>query len=435
MQKKVNCLSLLILLVGILFISGCATQNAGGANAPAASQPAQGTGKAQGISFSLPAELPIAYVGTPFTYSINPTSGQPPYTFSFYYHGIAYDGSACGVPYSGASCGGNLGILFQASTTQLAFTPEAGNEGEYMLDVCVSDRSPEHRYNPVCKNVKLYIMSDTITVKGSGKVTSVLMWDPRASVFVRGKGDTAEDKMERRGKLVPLSVISSVSFNANLPPKDNSPGSQYSVGSSGGGSVRFEMTADPTSISQSVTGDAPCGTPLSDGTCNSLNLDSFQAVGDTTFGLNIINDGTADKVVDFVMTVRTAVSSDSKNYGDGDDAGTQISIGIGKTGLTLNAKDEHSANAVAPGSEIADRKVARVVVEPGSHVLQIGGIAPWFGGGGLGTKDCPVHIGISSGVSVTVADADLSDGNLPKERIWTTFSSDSKPHTYIREIE
>ena len=128
---------------------------------------------------------------------------------------------------------------------------------------------------------------------------------------------------------------------------------------------------------------------------------------------------------------RIFVSSDSMYYTDG---GTYIRIHIGDTGLTLNAKDEMSRNAVTPGNEITDSKVVRVVVEPGNHVLTIGGIEPYFYGG-MAEGECPTHLGISSGVTVTVAEADLSDGKLPTEQIHTSFGSDSKPYTSIDEIE
>jgi hypothetical protein len=413
MQKKVDCLSFLILLVGILFISGCATQNAGGANAPAASQPAQGTGKAQGISFSPPAELPIAYVGTPFTYSFSATGGTAPYRFTTKLDRVKYSGSVR-VFIEGLSVD---------SAGQLTLTAKAGNEGEYVLNVCVNDN--------VCKDVTFFIMSDTVKTKGSGKVTSSLMWDPHASVYVRGKGDTAKDIIEGRESLISLSEISTVNLNANLPPKDSNPGSPYSMGSSGGGTIRLEMTATSMNILQSVTGDLPCGTPKKDGTVNGLNMDSFQAVGQTNLGLNIVNDGTADKVVDISMTGRSGISADSKNY---DSAGTNVHVFLGSTSFTFMAQSM-GKDVVAAGNEITDSKVVRVVVKPGSHVLNIGYVQPEFEGGlRLTGAGCPVHLGIRSEVTVTVADAILSDGKLPTDEI-TTQTSGSKTFSSIHKIE
>ncbi|MFH1064447.1 MAG: hypothetical protein V1729_05175 [Candidatus Woesearchaeota archaeon] len=292
-----------------------------------------------------------------------------------------------------------------------------------MLNVCVNDN--------VCKNVTFFIMSDTVKTKGSGKVTSSLMWDPHAYVYVRGKGDTAEDGIEGRGSLISLSEISTVSLNANLPPKDSNPGDPYSIGLSGGGSIRLEMTATSMNILQSVTGDLPCGTPRKDGAVSGANLDSFQAVGQTNFGLNIINDGTADKVVDISMTGRSGVSADSKYY---ESAGTRMHVDLGSTGFTLKTKDEKFHDLVTAGNEITDSKVVRVVVTPGSHVLTIGNLEPEFEGGFV-VSGCPIHLGIRSEVTVTVADADLGDGKLPTNEIVTATSGSSKTYSNILKIE
>ena len=385
------------------------------------------------LGFSLPSELPIAYVGKPYLYSFcdpqppngkkcgegtvttNPTGGkQVPYYFTYSLYKRGYGGKQNAYI-------SNL-RLWSGSTDEIwlmNFTPETSDEGEYELEVCIG------YYPDVCKNTTLFILSDTVKVKGTGKVTSSLMWDPRASVIVRGRGGWFTNSTNRPDytTLVSLSEIPSVSLSVSTPPKDSNPGSPYSLGSSGGASVGFEMVANSTGISQSVTGDAPCGTPRKDGSYEVLNVDSFQVLGETVIGLNITNDGTTDKVVDIFVTGRSAVSSDSKYYGSGE---TDVRVAIGETEMEIVPNPYDSdVEHLAPGKEITDSKAVRVVVAPGSHVLNIGGIQPNFDGGGLGMGGCPTHLGISSGVTITTVDADLSDGKMPTEKIWAWSSTSS----------
>jgi len=386
------------------------------------------------LDFSVPSELPTAYVGKPFSYSfVNPTGGKPPYTFvPIKPHKVVYVGTESGTYLSGLYLDGKTGLL--------NFTAQYGDEGEYKLEICVSDNTLDYYYTPLCKNASFYIMSGAVTVKGVGKVTSSLMWDPRASTTVRGRAGDFTNSIKRPANtiLVPLSEIPSVNLNVSTPPKDSNPGSPYSLGSSGGASVKFEMVANSTAISQSVIGDAPCGTPRKDGSYEVLNVDSFQVLGSTTIGLNITNDGTTDKVVDIFMTARSAVSSGSEHYGSG---GTYVEVYIGNyisdddTKITIDPNPYNpDVEHLAPGKEITGSKSVRVVVAPGSHIVYTGTIQPDFDGGGLGMGGCPTHLGISSGVTITIVDANLGDGKLPTERIFK-YSSLTSSLSSIEKIK
>jgi hypothetical protein len=186
--------------------------------------------------------------------------------------------------------------------------------------------------------------------------------------------------------------------------------------------VEFEMVANSTSVSQSVIGDAPCGTPHKDGSYEVLNVDSFRALRETRIGLNVTNDGTTEKVVDIAMTGWSAVSSDSKYYGLG---GTDVTAGASfNEPINIQTIVQSSSNRLKPGDEITDSKVVRVVVAPGSHIVRVGTIKPNFDGGGFGMGGCPTHLGISGGMTITTVNADLSDGKTPTERIYSQSSID-----------
>ena len=426
-------LLLSVLMIGI-FLFGCVTNQVihnGEDNVTV--QPKNNTTVQPGaLEFSVPSELPVAYVGKPYFYSFcdpqppdgkrcgegfvtkNPTGGQQvPYYFTYSLYKNVYGGKEHAY----------ISDWYPSSSSTdkiwwMNFTAQSGDEGEYELEVCIG------YYPDVCKNTTFYIMSDTVNVKGAGKVTSSVVWDPRAYIVVRGRAGDVEKSLERpdRTTFVPLSEIPGVSLNVSTPPKDSNPGSRYSLGSSGGASVEFEMVANSTSISQSVIGDAPCGTPRSDGSYEVLNVDSFQALRETVIGLNITNDGTKEKVVDIFTTGRSAVSSDSRHYGFG---GTDIMVYIGNyndnDSINIQTIVFSSSNLLKPGDEITDSKVVRVVVAPGSHIVNVGNIQPNFDGGGLGMGGCPTHLGISGGVTITTIDADLSDGKMPTKRISANY--------------
>ena len=423
-----------VLMIGILLF-GCASQQVipnGEDNVtvqPNVTAQSNKTVQPGGLEFSVPSELPIAYVGTPLVYSFNPTGGRTPYEITYKLRETAYNGSEHSALLSDWS---GFPQPYGASKEQLNFTPQPGDEGQYLLEFCVKEGG-DYRNKPVCKNTTLYILSDNVTVKGSGKVTSSLMWDPHVTVKVWGRGGDFTDGIKRPDRLtfVSLSEIPDVKINVSTPPKDSNPGSPYSLGSSGGARVEFEMVANPTGVSQSAVGDAACGTLNQDGSVNALNVDSFQVLGTTDIGLNITNDGTTEKVVDIFITGRSTVSSDSKYYGAG---GTEVMASIGDTKFDLNpygyTMTEFNQFALKPGEEVTDSKVDRVIVAPGSHVVYIGYVDPNFDGGGLGMGGCPTHLGLSSGMTIRVVDADLSDGKLPTLKICNTCTSIRKINIY-----
>jgi hypothetical protein len=417
---KISIFLLSALMIGI-FLFGCTNQgNNNGVNNTVqlgennTVQPGKNNTAVQSgaLDLSVPSELPTAYVGKPVTYSFSATGGKTPYEFTSTLHRIVYGGITRGEYLSGYAIDSKAGLL--------NLTAEKDDEGKYIVEICVSDNTLDYYYTPLCKNTTLYIMSDDVKVKGEGKVTSSVVWDPRASVTVRGRGGDFTDRITRPSNtmLVPLSEIPGVNLNVSTPPKDNDPGSPYSLGSSGGASVRFEMVANSTGISQSVVGDAPCGTPRKDGSYEVLNVDSFQVLGETVIGLNITNEGTTEKVVDIIMTGRSAVSSDSTYYGFG---GTDVAVYIGSytdnDSIDIQTIVSSRSNVLKPGDEITDSKSVRVVVAPGSHIVHAGTIEPEFDGGGLGMGGCPTHLGISGGATITTVDANLGDGKLPTRRI------------------
>jgi len=397
------------LMIGV-FLFGCTNQGnhniINNTNNNITTQPKNNTTVQPGaLDLSVPSELPTAYVGKLYSYSFSAAGGNPPYEFTYSFYKIIYGGTKIGLDTTGYRTEYDI---MDSKSGLLKFTANKGAEGEYIVKICVSDDTRDYRYTPLCKNTTLYIMSDNVKVKGEGKVTSSVVWDPRAYIQVMGRAGNVEKSLERpdRDTFVPLSEIPGVSLNASTPPLENS----------GGVSVEFEMVANSTSVSQSVIGDASCGSPRSDGSYEVLNVGSFRALRETDIGLNVTNDGTTEKVVDIFMAVWSAVSSDSKYYGSG---GTDVTAGASFFNDYINIQTivYGSSNRLKPGDEITDSKVARVVVAPGSHIVNIGTIKPNFDGGGFGMGGCPTHLGISSGVTVTVVDADLNDGKLPTERI------------------
>jgi hypothetical protein len=406
------------LMIGILLF-GCATQQVshnGEENVNVQSNittQQNTTVKPGGLEFSVPSELPVAYVGKPFVYSFNPTGGRTPYEITYKLRETAYDGSVGSALLSDFS---RFPQPYGASKEQLNFTPQTGDEGQYLLEFCVKEGG-DYRNKPVCKNTTLYIMSDDVKVKGSGKVTSSVVWDPRASVTVHGRGGDVEKTLPSHTAWVPVSQISSAGLSASTPAKLG-----QTLGWSGGAVVDFNMVANPTGVSQSATGGAACGTPNQDGSVNALNVDSFEVGWTTAIGLNITNDGTTEQVVDILVTGRSGVASDSKYYHA---AGTTVTAQLGDTLFNLN-QFSFGENALKPGEEVTDSKVVRVVVTPGSHVMQVGSITPELDGGSLGTTRCPVQVGISSGMTITVTGADLSDGKKPAWRISSSWISKIK---------
>ena len=402
MKNAIFVLSALI--IGV-FLFGCTNQGnhniINNTNNNITTQPKNNTTVQPGaLDLSVPSELPTAYVGKPVTYSFSASGGNPPYEFTSSFYKIVYGGTQFGFD--------SIVTHMDSKSGLLNLTAEKGDEGEYIVEICVSDNTRDYRYTPLCKNTTLYIMSDNVKVKGEGKVTSSVVWDPRAYIQVMGRAGNVEKSLERpdRDTFVPLSEIPGVSLNASTPPLENS----------GGVSVEFEMVANSTSVSQSVIGDASCGSPRSDGSYEVLNVGSFRALRDTDIGLNVTNDGTTEKVVDIFMAGWSAVSSDSKYYGSG---GTDVTAGASFFNDYINIQTivQSSSNRLKPGDEITDSKVARVVVAPGSHIVDIGTIKPNFDSGGFSVGGCPTHLGISGGMTVTTVNADLSDGKMPTRRI------------------
>lgn len=418
-------IALLLLVGGTMLFSKSKGSNQAADNNASVQSDAQSNVDVQsgqlGLDFSVPAELPVAFVGKPFEYSITVFGGRAPYKFEYEYNKIAYDGSDV--------YGQISGFPYGKENDLLGFTPEKGQEGEYKLKICARDYTGTYSYNPICKNTKLYIMSDVVKVKGDGNITSSVVWVPGVFLAVRGRAGNIEKKTDELASYawIPVSQTPSVNLSASIPPKDT--GGQYSLGSSGGANAKVDLIADATSVSILASGDAPCGSPHKDGTFNWLNMDSFQVLRETSVGLNIINDGTTEIVVDISLTGKSAISSDSKLY---DEAGVKVYAFIGDYIFTLN-QSISGAFPLKPGGDITDSKIVRVIVAPGSHTVSAGGINASLSAGG--NKGCPSHASVSGALTVKTSIADQSDGKKPAWRMYYFVGSTANKNSTLQKIE
>lgn len=404
------------------------------------------------LEFSAPVELPTAFVGKPFIFSFcdpqpagetkygetllcgegattkNPTGGTPPYKFSanLYRHDVY-----AGVEHVHTSNWPNLQL---GPTGLLNFTPQPGDEGEYELEVCALDWYQE---DTACRNMTLHIMSDIVTVKGAGEAASSLLWRPDMAAIVRGSEGTGNITIIDIPELIPTSNLSSVNLRASIPEK-------YPRG---GASTEINMTANPTTVSVSASGYAACSGKymkysefVGEFVLTEADMDGFEVPSDSTIsiGLNITNNGTDEKVVDIIMVGRSGVSADSANYID---ARTAIEASLDYAQLIGRKTDVNATRldiltkvrGLSPGETIVNRTVVRTIVEPGSHIIEVGRIETYllskqYGVFGIG---CPSNATTSGELTITAVPADLSDGKPPIRRI---YLSRDRVNSYVIEV-
>jgi hypothetical protein len=408
-----------LLVCGLFFfLFGCVTQEQGLGYYENITTQQNITGTAGNLQFSVPAQLPDAYVGKQYSYSFKAAGGKPPYEFDYEIHRIVYDGS---VDSSGSSFGDlstGEGRDEISSEGELTFIPQSRQEGQYLLMICVTDSS----WNKICRNATIYVLSDVVKVKGNGSVSAEIIWDPRGYVQAGEK-----DYISRPNTItpVPISEISNVSLSS----------SKSAQGKYGGASVSMNMAADQTTVSISANGYAGCGKDPSP-TWQLTYMDDFIVGEEKTYiGLNITNNGTMEKIVDITVSGSSSVSADSMNYytggvninirapGDLFKGSSYVSSMQGTPRLySIASKNDTEIlikppSVQPPGTEIKESKTFRVTVTPGNHVVWwMGTISPYLWST-LGIKGCPSSAQITGKATITVADADLSDGKKPIGKI------------------
>ena len=370
-----------------------------------------------GLEFSLPPELPIAYVGTPYVYSFcnpqptpmdpgsseyvcgdnnvtskNPTGGTPRYWITeesqtkWYIDGITYTGN---------------GIL--------NFTPKAGDEGQYVLQVCARDSGGNDRQE-ICKNTTIYIMSDTVTVKGEGELTHYLLLKLNSDVKAADFAGNAVEKNITTG-YVRTTNFSFAKVTAEIPAA--LPSADSGAWQGGGSYVAQDVTATDTSVSVIADGNAACGKALGPDFPGNYEVDYYHVgyvgyVENTLIALSITNTGTKDKAIDVHLEASSLVDSRSQNY-----------FGATADAVACIESPDHcvSVPTGARGAQMTNSTVFRVLVRPGSHRLYVGSMNDRSGNTNMIT--CPSFVKVSSKVSVTIVPADMSDG---KKAIGSIYS-------------
>ena len=380
------------------------------------------------LELSVPSELPIAYVGTPYIYSFcnpqseqetggfnthecgvnvtstNPTGGKPPYEVSIHQYTANISKSPDWY----------VSGLYVSGSGLLNFTPKKGDEGQYVLEVCAEDSA--YPSDTVCKNTTLYIMSDTVTVKGDGKLTYDL-WvklnsDVQASDFAGNK-----DAKDIITPYAPTATFSPLKVTAEVPAA-----SQCDAGTwcGGGSSAEVDVTADANGASMTAEGSAPCGKALV-GFPGEYFVDYYHTGythgygdPDILLALDINNTGTKEKAVDIYLNVSSELDPGSQHYVGGVNVESYACIG------------DHciSVQAVNPGDMMVNSTVLRVLVRPGRHVINYAGtMKDSFSN--TNTVKCPSFAKSSSSVSITIVPADISDGKKAIGSIYSYQSGNS----------
>jgi hypothetical protein len=399
-----NAIFLLSALMIGIFLFGCVTnqvshngENNVNVQSNVTAQPEKNvTVQPGGLEFSVPSELPIAYVGKPYFYSFSSvcSGGKPPYSFSTQ--------NITGWSASNYKVRPSYGIL--------NFTPERGDEGQYVLEVCASDVD-DYRYDKkVCKNTTIYIMSDTVTVKGEGELTHYLLLklnsDVKAADF-RGN----EDVKTITSRYAPTANFSFTKVTAEVPAAS----SCVNVASCGGGShAGLDVTASATGVSMVADGSAACGRSLAPNWPEDHEVDYYHfgyAIGygepNVYIALNITNTGTKEKAIDVYLNVSSELDSGSQKYFKPAAAKAEAYIG-----------DHYiSVPNANPGDALVNSTVLRVLVRPGSHWITVGSMKD--SADNTNMLACPSFVKASSSVSVTVVPADMGDG---KKAIGSVYS-------------
>ena len=368
------------------------------------------------LEFSVPSELPIAYVGKPYFYSFcdpetavitasfssscgkdvaakNPTGGKPPYSFD-----------------SKIVTGQSYIYDVLPSAWVLNFTPVVGDEGQYVLKICATGLKDGNNINVVCKNTTLYVMSDVVTVKGEGELTHYLRmklnFDAKASDFAGH-----EDVKIINTSYAPTATFSPLKVTAEVPAATQCANAAWC---GGGSHVEYDVAASATGVSTTAVGSAACGKALV-GYPEDHEVDYYHVGWVIGYGepnvyimLNITNTGTKEKAIDVYLNVSSELDAGSQKYFKPATAYAQACIGDRCV----------RAQAAKPGDAMVNSTVLRVLVRPGTHLL-------YYVGSMKDSADntnmlaCPSFVKASSSVSVVIVPADMSDG---KKAIGSIYS-------------
>ena len=417
-------LLLSVLMIGILLF-GCTNQgnNNGGDNTNVqpnvTSQPGDNvaaqpnaTVKPGSLELSVPSELPVAYVGKPYLYSFSQfcSGGEPPYEVNIHQYTADLTGR---IDWSVMGLYSGVGIL--------NFTPKTGDEGRYVLVVCASDSTSESRYAPVCKNTTIYIMSDTVTVKGEGELTHDLMLQVASDVEAADFAvpDRYEDAKEIGTPYVLAANFSPLKITAEVPASSQC-GTDIGLGWCGAGShTEVDVTASATGASMTAEGSAPCGKAYGSAYDVDYYHAGFYTVGDymvsnsnnnIDLALNITNTGTEEKAIDVYLKITSELDPGSQHYFKPAAARAEAFVGSWDYRVSVpNAQ---------PGEMLVNSTAFRVLVRPGSHWVYIGGVKDNVDNTNMAS--CPSFVKASSSVSVTIVPADMGDGKTAIGRIYST---------------
>lgn len=369
------------------------------------------------VEFSVPSELPIAYVGQQYTYSFcNPQPTGEPGTFT--------DTKVCGLNATSLNPKGGTppyGVHIQSATDWfvsglyvgssgiLNFTPQVGDEGEYTLEVCVSDSGDNYNTPPSCKNTTLYIMSDTVTIKGEGELTHYLLLKLNSIVTTRDFRGNEDEKDIKNAHYVPAANFLFTKVTAEVSAAPPYPSCEYSCG--GGSFAGQDVLGTDNSVSVIADGNAACGRALGPEYPGDYNVDYYMVgyVGynDNTFvALNITNTGTKVKAIDVELKVSSEVDSRSQNYFD-----------VRADAVACIGDHCIKAPTGKPGDVMVNSTVYRVLVRPGSHWIYVGSMNDNFANTNM--LSCPSFVKASSKVTLSIVPADINDGKKAIGSIWS----------------
>lgn len=409
----------LLFIVGILLF-GC-TGNGGqdnGLNDTNGGGNGNG-GTASDFSFSLPSELPIAYVGTPYFYSfcdpeptgessdffgyacgeetasVNPSGGNPPYHLSVTTTGGYYS----------FHIKTNGGVF-------LNFTPVTGDEGEYNVEVCASDSGYDENRHEMCRNTTLYVMSDIVTVKGDGAMDYSLMLKLNSNVKASDFRGTEDTTAISTGYVTTTNFIfEKVAAEVQPAARPCSPG----VHCGGGSQASEDVKADTQSVELITEGTAPCGEALGEDFPGSYSVDYFHVgligYADNAYvALETTNTGTKEKIVDISLQTLSQLNSESKNYYSA----------AANAELCINDECISSPTGSA-GSQMTNSTTVRAKIRPGSHWIVIGNMNARFAN--TNTVKCPSVVKAGSKVIVIVNEVDGSDGKASAGSLYSYMNT------------
>jgi len=387
------------------------------------------------LELSVPSELPVAYVGKPYFYSIcdpqsekelddiytrgcgsgatsiNPKGGTPPYDVNIRQYTADLTGR---IDWSVMG-------LYSEDVGILNFTPKTGDEGQYVLEVCATDSGSNEQRQSVCKNTTIYIMSDTVTVKGEGELTHDLMLQVASDVSAADFAvpDRNEDEKEIGTPYAPAADFSPLKITAEVPASSQC-GNTAGLEWCGAGSyTEVDVTASATGASMTAEGSAPCGKAYG----SAYNVDYYHAgfytIGDymisnsnnnIDLALNITNTGTEEKAIDVYLKITSELDAGSQHYFKPAAARAEAFVG--------SLEHRVSVPNAQPGEMLVNSTAFRVLVRPGSHWVYIGGVKDNVDNTNMAS--CPSFVKASSSVSVTIVPADMGDGKTAIGRIYST---------------